>query len=136
MPRHFANKPICLHPGKVCDRTLPLAFVAGALGAAVIAPFVFRLRDAYFAISIWVIAKIVRLFISQKHALGSVSGLSLYATRDMDRGFVATANFYVAAAVALISVFGLCALMRSRLGLALAAVRDNETTAAAVGINV
>lgn len=115
---------------------LPLAFVFAGLGAAVISPFVFRLRDAYFAISIWVIAEIVRLFITKYDALGSVSGLSLYATRDMVRSTVATWTFYYAAGLALLGVFGLDYLSVSRFGLALAAVRDSEGTAAAIGINV
>lgn len=115
---------------------LPFSFLFCGLVAAIVSPFVFRLRDAYFAISIWVIAEIVRLFISQKDWLGSVSGLPMIATREMERSFVAVSNFYWAAALAFIGVFGLYWLSRSRLGLALSAVRDNEGTAAAVGINV
>jgi len=115
---------------------LPLSFVLSALFAAAISPFVFRLRDAYLAISIWVIAEIVRSFISQRDWLGSVSGLPLVATREMERSVVATSSFYYAGALALISIFGLYYLSISRLGLALAAVRDNEGTAGAIGINV
>lgn len=115
---------------------LPLSFVFSALFAAAISPFIFRLRDAYLAISIWVIAEIVRSFISQRDWLGSVSGLPLVATREMERSVVATSSFYYAGALALISVFGLYYLSISRLGLALAAVRDNEGTAGAIGINV
>lgn len=115
---------------------LPVSFLFCGAAAALVSPFVFRLRDAYFAISIWVIAEIVRLFISQKDWLGSVSGLPLVATRDMDRTLVAVGNFYSAATLAFLGVFGLYWLSRSRLGLALAAVRDDEDTAAAVGINV
>ena len=115
---------------------LPLSFVFSALFAAAISPFVFRLRDAYLAISIWVIAEIVRSFISQRDWLGSVSGLPLVATREMERSVVATSSFYYAGALALISIFGLYYLSISRLGLGLAAVRDNEGTAGAIGINV
>lgn len=115
---------------------LPLVFLFCGAAAALISPFIFRLRDAYFAISVWVIAEIVRLFISQRDALGSVSGLPLLATREMARAVVATWNFYFAALLALVSVFGLFYLSASRLGLALAAVRDNEGAAAAIGINV
>jgi branched-chain amino acid transport system permease protein len=115
---------------------LPLAFLFSALFAAAISPFIFRLRDAYLAISIWVIAEIVRSFISQRDWLGSVSGLPLVATREMERSLVATSTFYYAAALALISVFGIYYLSISRMGLALAAVRDNEGTAGAIGINV
>jgi branched-chain amino acid transport system permease protein len=115
---------------------IPLAFVFCAAVAAAIAPLVFRLRDAYFAISIWVLAEIVRLYTSQADWLGSVSGLSLEGTRGMNREVVVLSNYGFAAGLALISVFGLHILSRSRLGLALAAVRDNEGTAAAIGLNV
>lgn len=115
---------------------VPLAFVFAGAFAAIISPLVFRLRDAYFAISIWVIAEIVRLFVAQRDFLGSVSGLPLMATRAMDRSSVAMWTFYLAALFAFLAVFGLYYLARSRLGLALAAVRDNEGTAASIGINV
>lgn len=115
---------------------VPLAAAFSGAFAAVISPLVFRLRDAYFAISIWVIAEIVRLFIAQRDVFGSVSGLPLIATRGMDRSMVAAWTFYCAAILAFLAVFGLYYLARSRFGLALAAVRDNEGTAASVGINV
>jgi branched-chain amino acid transport system permease protein len=115
---------------------LPVCFLFCGVVSALISPFVFRLRDAYFAISIWVIAEIVRLYIAQEDWLGSVSGLPLVATRDMNRSVVAITNFYAAAVLAFLSIFGLYWLSKSRIGLALSAVRDNEATAAAVGINV
>jgi branched-chain amino acid transport system permease protein len=115
---------------------LPLAFVFSAAVAAVISPLVFRLRDAYFAIGIWVLAEVARLYVSQTPWLGSVSGLPLVATREMDRIWVALGNYWFAAALAIISVFGFYFLLRTRFGLSLMAVRDNEHTAAAIGINV
>lgn len=115
---------------------VPVAFVFTGAFAAIISPLVFRLRDAYFAISIWVIAEIVRLFIAQRDFFGSVSGLPLIATRGLDRSSVAMWTFYLAAVFAFLGVFGLYYLSRSRLGLALAAVRDNEETASSIGINV
>lgn len=115
---------------------VPLAVVFTGAFAALISPLVFRLRDAYFAISIWVFAEIVRLFIAQRDSLGSVSGLPLMATRDMDRGLVVTWTFYLAAIFAFLAVFGLYYLSKSRIGLALAAVRDSEGSAASIGINV
>ena len=115
---------------------LPLAFFFSAAVAAAISPLVFRLRDAYFAIGIWVLAEVARLYVSQTPWLGSVSGLPLIATREMDRTWVALGNYWFAAALAIISVFGFYFLLLSRIGLGLMAVRDNEHTAAAIGINV
>ena len=115
---------------------LPLAALFTATVAALLAPLVLRLRDAYFAIALWVLAEVARLYASQSEWLGAVSGLPLAATRSMDRGWVTTGNYWVAAVLAIAAVPGMRTLLRSRLGLALVAVRDNESTAAAVGIDV
>jgi branched-chain amino acid transport system permease protein len=115
---------------------LPIAFLLPALIAAAIAPMVFRLRDAYFAIGIWVLAEVARLYVTQSSWLDAVSGMSLEATRTMDRFWVSAGNYWVAAVLAVIAVIGLYFLLHSRFGLALKTVRDNENTAAAIGIDI
>ncbi len=115
---------------------LPIAFIFSALVAAVIAPMVFRLRDAYFAIGVWVLAEVARLYVSQTEWLGGASGMPLTVTRGMDRFWIAAGNYWAATALAVICVIGLHGLLKTRLGLAQTAVRDNEQTAAAAGINV
>jgi branched-chain amino acid transport system permease protein len=115
---------------------LPVAFLFSAAVAAAISPLVFRLRDAYFAIGIWVLAEVARLFVTQNEWLGATSGMSLVATREMDHDWVAYANYWVAVGLALICTIGFYVLLTSRFGLALVAVRDNESAAAASGIDV
>lgn len=115
---------------------LPLSAVFSGLCAALISPLLFRLRDAYFAIGLWVLAEVVRLFTIRTEALGSVSGLSLTATRQMDRMWVTYGNYWAAAVLAILSVVGLYIFLQCRAGFALVAVRDNEQAATAVGINV
>ena len=56
-----------------------LAGILGALIAAPIAPLLFRLQGAYFAIGIWVLAEVFRLSFAQWGALGGGSGISLPA---------------------------------------------------------
>ncbi len=115
---------------------LPLSAIGGALCACLTAPALFRLRDAYFAIGIWVMAEIVALLVSKTQALGGNGGMTLdmSALEDIER--FGQLSFWIAAALGLASIAGLQLLMRSRLGLAMTAVRDNEVAAQSVGIDV
>ncbi|GAA6140978.1 branched-chain amino acid ABC transporter permease [Hydrogenophaga sp. 5NK40-0174] len=115
---------------------LPLSAVGGALSACLIAPALFRLREAYFAIGIWVMAEVVALLVSKSQALGGNAGITLdmSALEDIER--FGQISFWLAAALGIASIAGLQLLMRSRLGLAMTAVRDNEVAARSVGIDV
>lgn len=115
---------------------LPLTGVAGALCAALIAPALFRLRDAYFAIGIWVVAEVVTLLVSKTSALGGSSGITLDMSALENIELFGQISFWLACALGMASVAGLQILMRSRLGLAMTAVRDNEVAARSVGIDV
>jgi branched-chain amino acid transport system permease protein len=115
---------------------LPLAGVAGAMCALLIAPALFRLRDAYFAIGIWVVAEVAMLLVSKSSALGGTAGLVLDMSGLEDIELFSRTSFWLSAALGMVSVAGLQVLMRSRLGLAMTAVRDNELAAHSVGIDV
>jgi branched-chain amino acid transport system permease protein len=115
---------------------LPLTGLLGALGAVVIAPALFRLRDAYFSIGIWVVAEVVTLLVSKSTLLGGSAGLTLdlSAIDDIERfGHV---SFWLSCALGIAAIAGLQVLIGSRLGLAITAVRDNEVAARSVGIDV
>ena len=119
---------------------IPLAGVVGALVAVPVAALIFRLRGAYFAIGTWVIAEVFRLSAAQVSALGGGSGTSLPAdvVRAMASGRDAreALAYWLALGVA-VAVIGLAfAILRSRLGLALMALRDNELAARSLGINI
>lgn len=129
---------------------VPLAGVAALLLAVPTAFFAFRLQGAYFAIGTWVIAETARLLAAQWKALGGGSGASLprEATADMILVARVAALFDVRAAaardilaywlalgLAVGAIAALYALLRSRQGLALAAVRDNRLAARAVGVD-
>lgn len=115
---------------------LPLTALAGALCAALIAPALFRLREAYFAIGIWVMAEVVALLVTKTQALGGTAGLTLDMSALEDIELFGQMSFWLACALGIGSVAGLQLLMRSRLGLAMTAVRDNEVAARSVGIDV
>jgi branched-chain amino acid transport system permease protein len=108
---------------------------SGALALAV-APFLFRLREAYFAIGIWVLAEIARLCVENSETLGSFPGLSLDAIKDLNFDWYGIQVYWLAVAVCVASIVSVYLVMRSRVGLALLVARDNERAASSIGVNV
>lgn len=94
-----------------------------------------KLRGPYFSIGIWVLADSLRLLFAQWEWVGSSRGIVLNPM-SIDAMTFADTVFYLALGLALITVFGVFALLRSRTGLALMAIRDNEAGAASIGIAV
>lgn len=115
---------------------LIVAFLFGGLAAAVIAPILFRLRDAYFAIASWVLAEMVSITVQKTDALGGITGISLLDMSAIDFSRFESDMFVMGAAMALAAILGSLWLLRSKPGLAFMCVRDNERAAAAVGIDV
>jgi branched-chain amino acid transport system permease protein len=119
---------------------VPLAGVIGAVVALPVAGLMFRLRGHYFAIGTWVVAEVFRLISSQISALGGGSGISLPAgivtamasSRQM-REFLL---YWVALALVVVVLTAIVLLLRSRYGLALTAIRDNELAARSNGVDV
>jgi branched-chain amino acid transport system permease protein len=112
-----------------------LAFSAAisALVAVVIALLLKGSRDAYFSIGIWVLADCLRLLIGQWEWAGSSQGVVLNAP-DIDPSTFGDTMFWAALALVLATHFSIFGLLRTRFGLGLMAIRDNETAAASVGI--
>jgi branched-chain amino acid transport system permease protein len=119
---------------------IPAAGLIGAVAAVPVAALVFRLRGHYFAIGTWVIAEVFRLLASQVSVLGGGSGTSLpsgiviaIAQSRATREFMI---YWIALALA-VAILGLILLLlRSRYGLALTAIRDNELAALSNGVDV
>lgn len=131
-----------------------LAIILGGVAALLVAVpagfFVFRLQGAYFAIGTWVVAEVLRLAAAQWKGLGGGTGTSLPsgATRDLPgvdtvaallhvRGpqAVDIVTYWLALILLILTVGGIYALLRSRQGLGLAAIRDNLNAARSVGVD-
>jgi len=117
--------------------------IAGPLGALVAVPvaaLIFRLRGAYFAIGTWVVAEVFRLLASQVSVLGGGSGISLPAAVVIamapSRQLREFEIYWLALGLTVLVLGTIVALLRSRHGLALTALRDNETAAQSCGIDV
>ena len=129
---------------------LGLSGIAALLIAIPTAFFAFRLAGAYFAIGTWVVAEVVRLSIAQWKAVGGGTGTSLprEAQADMwgQAGIEALFGvrsaaardilaYWLALALCVAAIGGIYWLLRTKRGLALAAVRDNAQAARAVGVD-
>jgi branched-chain amino acid transport system permease protein len=115
----------------------------GFLGAMISIPvalLIFRLRGAYFAIGTWVMAEVFRLSFAQVSSLGGGSGTSIpiAIVKSLASGRSAreALSYWLALGVTLIVIISIYLILRSRNGLALTAIRDNELAAKSLGINI
>jgi branched-chain amino acid transport system permease protein len=133
--------------------TLLAIILAGLIAAVFAVPtalVVFRLRGAYFAIGTWVVAEVYRLVFAQWKQLGGGTGTSLpvsvtneFAVLELTKSLfdlrtaVArdTVIYWAALIMAAGTVLAVYLVLRSRHGLALAAIRDSEVAAQSVGVN-
>jgi len=119
---------------------VPIAGAVAAIVALPVAALMFRLRGHYFAIGTWVVAEVFRLSASQISALGGGSGISLPAaivtamapSRQLREFLI----YWVALALMVAVLAAIVLLLRSRYGLALTAIRDNELAARSSGVDV
>jgi branched-chain amino acid transport system permease protein len=119
--------------------TIPLAGLIAAVVAVPVAWLIFRLRGAYFAIGTWVVAEVFRLGAAQVSALGGGSGISLPTDLVLSLASSRTMReltLYWLALGLLVAILGaIFVLLRSRYGLALTAIRDNEPAARSNGVD-
>ncbi len=113
-----------------------LAGLAAALVSLPAAAVAFRLRGGYFAIGTWVIAEVFHLLAVNLRWVGGGDGTLIYSAASLDRTFREDGAYFWAVGVGVGSVLVAYGLLRSRLGLALASIRDDETAARSVGVGV
>lgn len=113
---------------------IPLAGLITACFALFIAPILFRLREVYFAVGMWVAAEILRILVMRSDWLGGQSGMPFAGARDLPRAWMGASAYWMALAIAVGMTVLVWALMRSDFGLRLAALRDNEDAARAIGV--
>lgn len=115
---------------------LPVGAVCAAILAVLISGPLFRLRDAYFAVSSWVVAEVVYLITASTDAVGASGGYPLETLASLDLDLLSNVAFWLAAAMVLATTGGLYITLRSKFGLGLLCVRDNEIAASAIGVSI
>jgi branched-chain amino acid transport system permease protein len=118
-----------------------VGIIAGAVVAAAFALLisipVFRLSGIYFAIGTLVIPEALRIVFFLWRPVGSElqGGGAGYMVKDV--GGISMAGFYwLAFVIGIASVLLMRLILRSKLGLGLASIRDNDRAAASCGIGV
>jgi branched-chain amino acid transport system permease protein len=118
-----------------------LGIIAGGVVAAAFAALisipVFRLRGIYFAIGTLVIPEALRIVFFLWRPVGGAlagggAGYMLKGTGEVSMAEI----YWLALVIGVVSVLLMRVILRSKLGLGLAAIRDNERAAASSGINV
>jgi branched-chain amino acid transport system permease protein len=111
-----------------------LAVIAGGVGSALLAlgisiPTV-RLRGAYFAIATLSINEAMFVIFDNWDAVGSAVGFTLPVST-----YLPLQQYYSMVVVAVVCVLAAYLLTRSRFGVALQAIKQQESTANSIGIN-
>jgi len=120
---------------------IPLGIIAGTAVAGgfalLISIPVFRLRGIYFAIGTLVVPEALKfVFFLWRPVGGALQGGGAGYVLKSAAGFSTTDIYWLALAIGLVSVFLMRFILSSKLGAGLAAIRDNEKTAASSGIDV
>jgi len=116
--------------------TVPVAIAVGAVLALPCSWLVFRLSGAYFAIATWVLAEVAVLFVERFSSLGGGTGAPVPGLDGIGPSALLNYTYWLALGTAVLSVAAVYLLLRSRLGLVLTAVRDNEIGARSLGARV
>jgi len=131
---------ILLKSGLLVDLNLAEVPVAGAIAVLMVgaaaglsAYVLFRLQGAYFAMATFALVVLVKQLIENfPNQTGGFNGIYINPTYFIDIGMA----YYLMLAMLILSMGINFAVSRGRLGLAVAAIRDSESAASAVGIRV
>ena len=116
--------------------TIPFAALTCAVLALPVTYLLFRLRGGYFAIATWGVSDTVMLIIGTIAFLGGGTGRLMPGLQSLTPAETAHYSYLATWIVALVVVVGTYFLLRSRLGLVLASIRDDEVSARSAGAHV
>ena len=115
---------------------LPIAAVGCGVAALPMWWLVSRLRSGYFAIATWVLATTILLIIEKFPSIGGGTGLSLPHTPSLSTAVLEAYTYWIGLAVTVLALLAVYLVLRSRLGLVLTAIRDDEVAARSSGARV
>jgi branched-chain amino acid transport system permease protein len=127
---------ICSIHGISPFAAVPVATIAAGVCALPLWWLVSRLRTGYFAIATWVLATTVMLVIEKFNSIGGGTGMPLGSIAGFNSTLLTADTYWVALAVTVIALASVYFVLRSRLGLQLTAIRDNEVAARSSGVKV
>jgi len=111
------------------------ALVAGVI-ALPVSLLMLRLRGGQFAIGTWVVAEVIALLVGLDQSLGGGTGTSLTGLNRYDPEQRRAYTYWLTLALGVVLLGLVFALLRSRVGTSLPAIRDDEEAAASLGVRV
>ncbi|MGN6158301.1 MAG: branched-chain amino acid ABC transporter permease [Devosia sp.] len=111
------------------------AIIVGVIAVPLSFPML-RLRGGEFAIGMWVVSEMAHLLVNLDPLVRGETGTSLISLNAFDAPLRRNLIYWLALAALLVLLGGLFMLLRSRVGAAIQAIRDNEEAAASVGVRV
>jgi len=115
---------------------LPLAAIGCGVVGLPVWWIVSRLRSGYFAIATWVVASVCEALIIRFPSLGGGTGAPLPGLGSLDPTLLTAYTYWVSLAVLVVVLAAAYLILRSRVGLVLTAIRDDEIGARSVGARV
>jgi branched-chain amino acid transport system permease protein len=112
-----------------------LASLCVAAIALPVSVFMLKLKGGEFAIGMWVLSATTHLLVNLDPLIQGETGTSLISLNAYDADTRRTAIFWLALAAMAATLLLLYALLRSRTGLAIQAIRDSEEAAASLGVD-
>src|SRR5512136_2243638 len=106
-------------------------FISVVFALLISAP-IFRMRGVYFAIGTWTVAETLRILFSNWKYVGYGMGLFVKPAYALSFNTI----YYSALGVGIASVALVYFLLRSKLGLGLMAMRDDETSSETMGVDI
>ncbi|OGP55332.1 MAG: hypothetical protein A2162_06040 [Deltaproteobacteria bacterium RBG_13_52_11b] len=106
--------------------------IISVLFALLISAPIFRMRGVYFAIGTWTVAETLRILFSNWKYVGYGMGLFVKSAYTLTFTTIYYAGLFVGVASVALVYF----LLRSKLGLGLMAMRDDETASETLGVDI
>jgi branched-chain amino acid transport system permease protein len=106
--------------------------IISVLFALLISAPIFRMRGVYFAIGTWTVAETLRILFSNWKYVGYGMGLFVKSAYTLSFNTIYYAGLFVGVASVALVYF----LLRSKLGLGLMAMRDDETSSETMGVDI
>lgn len=109
-----------------------VAGVLSVLFALVTSVPIFKMKNVYFTIGTWIVSECLRVFFLIWAFVNYGTGYNISATYTMSPSVI----YYIGVAIGVVSVAYVAYLLRSKFGLALMAMRDNEAAAEVRGVEL
>lgn len=113
-----------------------LSIALGALLGWIVSLFMLSLSGGEFAIGMWVLSSLAHLSVNLDPLIKGETGTSLISLNAYDIATRSALTLWLALAITLVVFVTLVALLRSKTGAAITAIRDDEIGARSIGVDV